>query len=65
MVPQCPWCKRTFPTWPLAKIHVKDCERSPRPRWKRRTTRVQRHSERQNERKLTGEQQRSREQSQE
>ena len=34
MTPGCPWCRGTFPTWPLARIHVKNCPKSPRPRWK-------------------------------
>ena len=33
-MPGCPWCRRTFATWPLARIHVKNCAKAPRPRWK-------------------------------
>jgi len=35
VVPSCPWCRRSdFANWSAAKIHVKNCPESPRPRWK-------------------------------
>jgi hypothetical protein len=35
----CPWCSREFPAWHSLKIHVKNCPRSPRPRWLERKKR--------------------------
>jgi hypothetical protein len=33
--PSCPWCRRSdFANWSAAKIHVKNCSKAPRPRWK-------------------------------
>jgi hypothetical protein len=40
MTPKCPWCSRTFSTWRQAKAHVKNCDKSPRPRWKANLKRV-------------------------
>ena len=34
MTPGCPWCHRTFLTWSLAKIHLKNSDKAPCPRWK-------------------------------
>jgi hypothetical protein len=35
VVPSCPWCRRSdFANWSAAKIHVKNCPKAPRPRWK-------------------------------
>jgi hypothetical protein len=30
--PTCPWCRREFANWSLAKSHVKFCSKAPKPR---------------------------------